>query len=161
MSLPRPPYRCIHLFALSLLVAGALGGCVDQPAARSPLREELATPDTPTLERAAITCLEQTGWTVPSVGTDPDGTRVVRALWESEFAGVGVAVTKQGNSAPSYGPSYRFRLQAQQTQLRIHPPGATPRITDGMHNVGLETFWSCMVGALDAPAPEPSDNGNP
>jgi len=88
---------------------------------------------------------------VDSVTTDPDGTRVVGAMWERTFNGVGVGVNSKGQ----VGPSYRFSLEAVKTHLSIRPPGEFPRMTDAMHDYKLGDFWACMVRALDAPAPAP------
>jgi hypothetical protein len=63
------------------------------------------------------------------------------------------------NSQGQVGPSYGFGLEVQLTHLRIHPPGVMPRIMDAMHDLRLGEFWSCMLSALDAPVPEPSDSG--
>jgi hypothetical protein len=153
MSLPLVSRRA-HLSAVIPIVAVALNGCAFGPAAaRSPLREKLATPDTPQIERATITCLEQNGWSVDPATTEPDGTRVIGASWGSLFTGVGVAVNNKGQ----VGPSYRVDLEGERTHLSIHPRGVTPRVVDAMHDHRLGEFWSCMTRALDAP--EPSDGG--
>ena len=147
--------RRAHLSAMIPIVVVALSGCAFGPAAaRSPLREQLEAPDTPQVEHATVTCLEQNGWTVDPAITAPDGTRVIGASWGSLFAGTGVAVNSKGQ----VGPSYRVDLEGERTHLTIYPRGVTPRIVDAMHDHRLGEFWSCMTHALNA-LPEPSDGG--
>jgi hypothetical protein len=148
---------CIHRLrrpALGLLFFGSLVGCDIRPApARAPLREQLATPDTPTLERAIVGCFEQTGWTIDSIHTASDGTRVVAAVFERGGASVGVAV-RNGQAGPRVG----FRLDASRVELGIQAPGTTPRITgDGVQLVPADV-WGCLSHApLEAPALQASD----
>jgi len=62
--------------AVSLVL---LASCATAPATRSPLHEQLAAADTPSLRQAAETCLAKTGWKVdPLIGLS-GGADVVRA----------------------------------------------------------------------------------
>jgi hypothetical protein len=88
----------------ALLCISVLAACPGSsaPAARSPLREQLAASDNPTVEQAARTCLEKTGWKVDPIGGVSGGANVVTAYKAKE-----------------------------QTDVYIYPPKTTPRITGG------------------------------
>jgi hypothetical protein len=63
-----------------LIVASiALAACASSPAMRSPLRERLATADTPAVEDATRECLNSLGWTADPIGSVSGGSNVVSA----------------------------------------------------------------------------------
>ncbi len=80
----------------------ALASCAIAPAARSPLQEELAKSDNPTIEQAARACLNKAGWKVDPIGGVSGGANVVTAYKAKE-----------------------------QTDVYIYPPPTKPRITGG------------------------------
>jgi hypothetical protein len=86
----------------ALLVILVLASCSTAPAARSPLREALATAGSSDVESAVRTCLSQQGWKVDDVGSVPGGSNVVTA--------------------------YKAK---DQTDVYIHPADQKPRITGG------------------------------
>jgi hypothetical protein len=55
-----------------------LASCATAPATRSPLREQLAAADTPSLRDAANGCLTQSGWKVDPLPGVSGGADVVR-----------------------------------------------------------------------------------
>jgi hypothetical protein len=85
--------------ALPLALAGA---CATTPALRSPLREQLASADTPTVEQATRACLKNAGWKVDPVGGLSGGANVVTAFKAKD-----------------------------QTDVYIYPEKTSPRITGG------------------------------
>jgi hypothetical protein len=100
----------------------AAAACSKAPAAKSPLREKLATADTPTIEDAARGCFTDGGWKVDPVGSVSAGDNVVTAYREKD-------------TAP--------------TELYIHHPDQTPRLTGGPDDD--DKFWTCLAKALGAP----------
>jgi hypothetical protein len=75
------------LFPPSLLLLVA--ACSKAPPARSPLREQLAAADTPSIEAAARTCLRDGGWKVDDVGTiAAGGANVITAAKTKELVDV-------------------------------------------------------------------------
>ena len=87
-----------NLVLASLLLAS----CATAPAARSPLREALATAGNSDVEAAVKACLTQNGWKVDDVGSYAGGSNVVTA--------------------------YKAK---DQTDVYIHPADQKPRITGG------------------------------
>jgi hypothetical protein len=81
-----------------LLVAA----CAYAPPSRSPLREQLAAADNPTIEQAARSCLAEAGWKVDPLGGLSGGATVVTA--------------------------YKAK---DQTDVYIYPPDTKPRVTGG------------------------------
>jgi hypothetical protein len=99
---------------------------------RSPLRERLATADTPAVEDAVRACLDENGWSADPIGSVSGGSNVV--------------------SAKSKGKDAH-----EQTQVFIHPPDQKPRVTGGPDD---EKFWKCLGGKLGAgPADESGGDG--
>jgi hypothetical protein len=87
------------------LVLGAVvlaAACSTAPAARSPLREQLAGAETPAVEQAARACLQKSGWKVDPIAGLSGGANVVTAYKAKE-----------------------------QTDVYIYPPQTKPRITGG------------------------------
>ena len=77
--------------------------CATSPAMRSPLKERLATADTPAVEDAARSCLTDEGWKVDPIGSVSGGSNVVSA--------------KMKDQAPM--------------QVWVHAPDQKPRVTGG------------------------------
>jgi hypothetical protein len=127
--MPHPMRTLPVVMALSMLTACAL--LSRSPALSSPLHEELAKADTPTIEDAAKACLRGEGWTPDDVGGEAEGASVVSAR----------------NAAK------------QRVSVYVQPPGSSPRVTgDPAYD---DPFWSCLGhelgGGKPAPAPASSD----
>jgi hypothetical protein len=101
-----------------LLVLVRCSTFATSPATHSPLREQLATADTPTLEEAVRACLANGGWKVDPVGGLSGGANVVSAK----------------NNAK------------EQTQVFIQAPEVKPRLTGGPDYD--DPFWKCLGGQL-------------
>jgi hypothetical protein len=86
-------------FVVPAVLAAA---CATTPALRSPLREQLAKSDTPTVEQAARACLKNAGWKVDPIAGLSGGANVVTA--------------------------YKAK---DQTDVYIYPQETSPRITGG------------------------------
>jgi hypothetical protein len=99
----------------------AAAACSKAPAAKSPLREALTKADTPAIEDAARGCFTDEGWKVDPVGSVSAGDNVVTAYREKD-------------TAP--------------TELYIHHPDQTPRLTGGPDDA--DKFWTCLAKALGA-----------
>lgn len=110
----------VALFIPVIFLASA--ACSKAPAAKSPLREKLATADTPTIEDAARGCFTDGGWKVDPVGSVSAGDNVITAYREKD-------------TAP--------------TELYIHQPDQMPRLTGGPDDG--DKFWMCLAKALGAP----------
>jgi hypothetical protein len=129
------PVRHSHLFAFRLVCLVCLPSCANlatSPAGHSPLREQLATADEPTVEEAVRACLGGGGWKVDPVGGLSGGANVVSAKNASN----------------------------EQTQVFIQGPETHPRITGGPdYN---DPFWKCLSGQLKsakaAPAAHSDEN---
>jgi len=67
----------------SLVFLACVTSCATAPAARSPLREQLAAADTPSLRDAANDCLAKAGWKVDPFPGLSGGADVVRAAVEA------------------------------------------------------------------------------
>jgi hypothetical protein len=93
--------RCLAA-SLAVVFLAACPASPSSPAARSPLREQLAGSDTTDVEHAARACLEKSGWKVDPIGGLSGGANVVTAYKAKE-----------------------------QTDVYIYPPKTTPRITGG------------------------------
>ncbi len=110
----------------------ALVSCATSPAIRSPLREQLAVADTPRLEEATRTCLEQAGWKVDPIADYVQGSRRVSGVKNKTM-----------------------------TEVYINPPDFKPRITGGP-DYDKDSYWSCLStelgGAKAAPAPAPASS---
>jgi hypothetical protein len=89
--------RGMRIFCLVILAS-----CATAPATRSPLREQLAAADTPSLRDATSDCLTKTGWKVDPLFGVSGGADLVRA------AKGGVA-----------------------TDVYLYSPDVNPRITGG------------------------------
>lgn len=81
------------LLPLPLVLLAA--ACSKAPPARSPLREQLAAADTPTIEQAARTCLADEAWKVDPVGSSSNGANVVIASKDGEETDVYVYPSDQ------------------------------------------------------------------
>ncbi len=90
------------LQALPVLGAVVFAACSTAPAARSPLREQLAGAETPAVEQAARACLQKAGWKVDPIAGLSGGADVVTAYKAKE-----------------------------QTDVYIYPPQTKPRVTGG------------------------------
>lgn len=108
------------LFIPVIILAAA--ACSKAPAAKSPLREKLASSDTPTIEDAARGCFTSGGWKVDPVGSVSAGDNVITAYRDKD-------------TAP--------------TELYIHQPDQIPRLTGGPDDG--DKFWTCLAKALGAP----------
>jgi hypothetical protein len=106
----------------------AAAACSKAPAAKSPLREKLATADTPTIEDAARGCFTGGGWKVDPVGSVSAGDNVLTAYRDKD-------------TAP--------------TELYIHHPDQTPRLTGGPDDA--DKFWTCLAKALGADVGDSKD----
>jgi hypothetical protein len=93
--------RCLAA-SLAVVFLAACPASSSSPAARSPLREQLASTDTSDVEQAARTCLQKSGWKVDPIGGLSGGANVVTAYKAKE-----------------------------QTDVYIYPPTTNPRITGG------------------------------
>jgi len=91
--------RALPVLLGAVVLAAA---CSTAPAARSPLREQLAGADTPAVEQAARACLQKSGWKVDPIAGLSGGANVVTAFKAKE-----------------------------QTDVYIYPPQTKPRITGG------------------------------
>jgi hypothetical protein len=109
----------------------AAAACSKAPAAKSPLREVLAKADTPTIEDAARGCFTDAGWKVDPVGSVSAGDNVITAYREKD-------------TAP--------------TELYIHHPDQTPRLTGGPDD--NDKFWTCIATALGAPSDTADKKGD-
>jgi hypothetical protein len=89
-------------YAAFALVVPLAAACATTPALRSPLREQLASADTPTVEQATRACLKNAGWKVDPVGGLSGGANVVTAFKAKD-----------------------------QTDVYIYPEKTSPRITGG------------------------------
>jgi hypothetical protein len=90
--------RALHAAVPLALVTA----CATTPALRSPLREQLASADTSTVEQATRACLKSAGWKVDPVGGLSGGANVVTAFKAKD-----------------------------QTDVYIYPEKTSPRITGG------------------------------
>ena len=106
----------------------AAAACSKAPAAKSPLREKLATADTTTIEDAARVCFNDGGWKVDPVGSVSAGDNVLTAYRDKD-------------TAP--------------TELYIHHPDQTPRLTGGPDDA--DKFWTCLAKALGADVGDSKD----
>jgi hypothetical protein len=116
---------CGTLIPVIFLAAAA---CSKAPAAKSPLREKLATADTTTIEDAARGCFTDEGWKVDPVGSVSAGDNVMTAYREKD-------------TAP--------------TELYIHHPDQMPRLTGGPDDG--DKFWTCLAKALGADVGDSKD----
>lgn len=91
-----------RLSTSALLATLLLASCATSPAAKSPLREALATAGSSDVETAVRACLTEGGWKVDDVGSVSGGSNVVTA--------------------------YKAK---DQTDVYIHPADQKPRITGG------------------------------
>jgi hypothetical protein len=80
----------------------ATASCANAPAARSPLKEELAAADSPAIEQATRECFTKTGWRVDPLGGVSSGASLVTAFKAKE-----------------------------QSDVYIYPPKTSPRVTGG------------------------------
>jgi len=85
------------------LVASAGVACATAPAMRSPLKERLATAETPDVEDAARACLTDEGWIADPIGSVSGGSNVVSAHTKDR----------------------------DQTQVFVHQADQLPRVTGG------------------------------
>jgi hypothetical protein len=88
--------------ALYLVVVASFASCATAPATRSPLREQLAATDTPSLRDTTSGCLTKTGWKVDPFPGFSGGADVIRA-------------SKAGGATDTY----------------LYSPDVRPRITGG------------------------------
>ncbi len=88
---------------VSVTLALAAAACATAPAMRSPLRERLASADTPTVEDATRACLTDLGWTADPIGSVSGGSNVVSA----------------------------HNKDREQTQVFVHQADQKPRVTGG------------------------------
>ena len=93
--------RVLAVTAITFALAAA--ACATAPAMRSPLRERLATADTPTVEDATRACLTDLGWTAYPIGSVSGGSNVVSA----------------------------DNKDREQTQVFVHQADQKPRVTGG------------------------------
>jgi hypothetical protein len=124
------PMRTRLLFVLAASLPTACALFVKSPALSSPLRDQLAKADTPTIEDASKACLRQGGWTPDDVGGESEGASVVSAK----------------NAAKARVTVY------------VQPPGTNPRVTgDPAYD---DPFWACLgrelAGTKAGPASAPS-----
>lgn len=118
---------CGTLLIPVIFVAAA--ACSKAPAAKSPLREALTKADTPAIEDAARGCFTDGGWKVDPVGSVSAGDNVITAYREKD-------------TAP--------------TELYIHQPDQTPRLTGGPEDG--DKFWTCLAKALGADVGDKKDD---
>jgi hypothetical protein len=141
---------------LGALTAVALGGCIENPAVRSPLRQELEHPDSGTVVQATTACLDRSGWSVGQVRDGDAGERVVEASLVHAALGVGAGVNSRGQGGPAYSIDVRNEL----VDLVVFPPETIPRIACRPRTIGeamcrpdlLEEFWTCMRWQLEGPS---------
>jgi hypothetical protein len=94
--------RQMALLLPLLVTATATASCTNAPAARSPLKEELAAADSPAIEQATRDCFVKSGWRVDPLGGVSAGATLVTAFKAKE-----------------------------QSDVYIYPPKTTPRVTGG------------------------------
>jgi hypothetical protein len=120
------PVRHSYLFILLVLLLASCASLSASPATHSPLREQLAVADTPTVEDAVRSCLASGGWKVDPVGGLSGGANVVSAK----------------------------NAQNDQTQVFIQSPEMHPRVTGGPdYN---DPFWKCFSQQLKAAKTAPA-----
>jgi hypothetical protein len=117
----------------------SLSACGTTPAAKSPLKDQLAGQTQHQIEESAMACLTQAGWQVDPFPENVGGMRRVRAV-------------KKGET----------------TELYIQPQGMTPRIQGGPDwGANGDPFWPCMAsppaaeGSTPAPSPSEKDDVTP
>lgn len=124
--------RTAWLLPLPLVLLAA--ACSKAPPARSPLREQLAAADTPTIEQVARTCLADEGWKVDPVGSSSNGSNVVIA-------------SKSGEG---------------ETDVYVNPSDQFPRVTGGPQDDAFWICMGRLLpgvgpgGASSAPPAAPS-----
>jgi len=97
------PRSALVLTVTAVTFTLAAAACATAPAMRSPLRERLATADTPAVEDAARACLTDLGWTADPIGSVSGGSNVVSA----------------------------HNKDRDQTQVFVHQADQKPRVTGG------------------------------
>jgi hypothetical protein len=116
---------------LMLLVFVKCSTFATSPATHSPLREQLAKVDTPTLEEAVRTCLAKGGWKVDPIGGLSGGANVVNAK----------------------------NAEKAETQVFIQAPEVKPRLTGGPDYD--DPFWKCLGGQLSGARTAPPASSEP
>jgi hypothetical protein len=111
---------------LGFFLSMGLAACATAPAARSPLREELAKTDGPKLEETTRKCLSKSGWRVDPIPGVMGGADVISA-----FKGKG------------------------RTDVYIYAADMKPRITGGP-DYEWDPFWSCLGSELAPANPKSS-----
>ena len=116
-----------------VFLAATMAACAlvsRSPALQSPLHEQLAKADTPTVEQAAKDCLIHGGWKPDDLGGFAEGATVVSAKNDAK----------------------------ETVSVYIQPPEMSPRVTGGP--AYDDPFWGCLgralAGAKVTPAPAAS-----
>ena len=91
----------IALTGSFLLVA-----CINAPAARSPLHEQLAALDTSQIEDVTRSCLESSGWKVDPIPGEVGGTNAVAAFKKDDHTDV-LVYAPDMNPRITGGPDYK------------------------------------------------------
>jgi hypothetical protein len=112
-------------------VALAAAACATSPAMRSPLRERLATADTPTVEDATRECLNSLGWTADPIGSVSGGSNVVSAK----------------------------NKDREQVQVFVHQSDQKPRVTGGPDDPKFWKCLADRLGGAAAPSDDSGDGG--
>lgn len=102
-AMPRSASALAPAAAAAVTLALAAAACATAPAMRSPLRERLATSDTPAVEDATRACLTDLGWIADPIGSVSGGSNVVSA----------------------------HDKDRNQTQVFVHQADQKPRVTGG------------------------------
>jgi hypothetical protein len=129
-SMLRPP-SLVRACLAALALAGAAAACATSPAMRSPLRERLATADTPAVEDATRECLGTLGWTADPIGSVSGGSNVVSAK----------------------------NKDREQVQVFVHQSDQKPRVTGGPDDPKFWKCLADRLGGGGAPSDDSGDGG--
>jgi hypothetical protein len=94
------------------------------PAVHSPLREQLARADTPTVEGAIRACLDKGGWKVDPVGSVSGGANVVSAKNSEQIVQVYIQAPEMHpriTGGPDYGDPFWKCLGGQLASAKAAP----------------------------------------
>jgi hypothetical protein len=116
-----------HSHLLVLFLASCGNFLATSPATHSPLREQLARADTPTVEDAVRACLAKGGWKVDPVGSLSGGANVVSAKNTEQITQVYIQAPEMHprlTGGPEYSDPFWKCLGGQLSSAKAAP--ATP-----------------------------------
>ncbi len=117
--------------SVTVALMAAACGTFSPPALRSPLKERLATADTPTVEDAIRACLDDNGWKADSIDSVSGGSNVISARNKAH----------------------------ETTQVFVHPPDQKPRLTGGPDDEKFWTCLGGKLGGGSADDSAGGDGG--